>query len=69
MFSYVSFCCSTHWLVSQGFAAAFVPSMYFQAVPIVVMLVLHYYPRRSGAPRRLRPRPKPQPLPQPVTPT
>ncbi len=40
LFCYVGFICATHWLVSQGFAASFVPLMYFQIVPIAVFTVL-----------------------------
>jgi hypothetical protein len=36
LFCYVGFICASHWLVSQGLSAAFVPGMFFQAVPLVV---------------------------------
>jgi hypothetical protein len=46
LFCYVGFICASHWLVSQGLAAAFVPGMFFQAVPFVVFLVLDPFYRR-----------------------
>ncbi len=36
LFCYVGFMCASHWLVSQSFAAAFVPGMCFQAIPFLV---------------------------------
>ena len=41
LFCYVGFICASHWLVSQSFSAAFVPGMFFQAVPFVVFLLLN----------------------------
>lgn len=40
LFCYVGFICASHWLVSQSFSAAFVPGMFFQAVPLVVFALL-----------------------------
>jgi hypothetical protein len=40
LFCYIGFICASHWLVSQSLAAAFVPGMFFQIVPVVVFLVL-----------------------------
>ncbi|WP_372717013.1 hypothetical protein [Novipirellula sp.] len=37
LFSYVAILCSSHWLLSQGVAAAFVPCIIFIFVPIVVL--------------------------------
>lgn len=66
LFSYVGFICATHWLVSQGFAAAFVPGMYFQVVPIIVLLlfgpiaqVRRVMKRRSVAPETAPPSSEP----------
>ncbi|HEX4139553.1 MAG TPA: hypothetical protein VHY09_04350 [Candidatus Methylacidiphilales bacterium] len=56
MFSYVGFCCSTHWLISQSFAAAFVPCMYFQLIPLSVLWSLWLYRRWSVVPRKVGPR-------------
>ena len=47
--SYIAFMCATHWLVSQGFAAAFVPWMCFLAVPLLVSLILRKNPPRARA--------------------
>jgi hypothetical protein len=55
LFCYVGFICATHWLVSQGFAAAFVPGMCFQAVPFLIFLVLHSGSRNEPV-RSLQPR-------------
>jgi hypothetical protein len=40
LFCYVGFICASHWLISQGFSAAFVPFMFFQAVPFVIFAAL-----------------------------
>ncbi|MEJ0001115.1 MAG: hypothetical protein WDO13_19330 [Verrucomicrobiota bacterium] len=58
MFCYVGIICASHWLVSQSFAAAFVPAMYFQAVPFVSFLLLGHLgavARPPVAPRRIGP--------------
>ena len=34
---YFAFVCATHWLISQGFAAAFVPLCVFIVIPILVL--------------------------------
>lgn len=36
--AYIGILCASHWLVSQGFAAAFVPGAVYQVVPAVVFL-------------------------------
>jgi len=36
LFCYIGFICASHWLISQSVAAAFVPGMFFQVVPLVV---------------------------------
>jgi hypothetical protein len=55
LFCYVGFICASHWLVSQGFAASFVPGMFFQAVPLIVFAVLDpAYKRRAPANRNRR---------------
>jgi len=53
MFSYVGFLCASHWLVSQSFPAAFVPGMYFQLVPLAVLVSLWFYRRWTAPPRRV----------------
>lgn len=69
LFCYVGFICATHWLVSQGFAASFVPAMFFQAVPIIVFFLLDpaYQRNRFAARNRLAPGryPVPNPAAQP----
>ena len=37
LFTYVAILCSSHWLLSQGLAAAFVPCLIFLTIPIVVL--------------------------------
>ena len=44
LFCYIAFICATHWLVSQGFDAAFVPGMFFQAVAPAVFLLIDRTP-------------------------
>jgi len=62
LFSYVGFLCSTHWLISQGFAPAFVPGMYFQLVPLGVLVMVGLYRRLTAAPYKSgRRRPLPVP--------
>jgi len=69
LFCYTGFICASHWLVSQGLAAAFVPGMFFQVVPIIVFAVLDPADQRNrlpGRPRRARAAyPAPKPAPQP----
>jgi hypothetical protein len=62
MFSYVGILCASHWQISQSFTAAFVPGMYFQAVPLVVMAGLWLH--RGCFPPRAAARPRPRPLPR-----
>jgi hypothetical protein len=67
IFCYVGFICASHWLISQGFAAAAIPGMYFQAVPFAVFFALSYLPSAQPARRLVRRRPVVQPVqPQPV---
>jgi hypothetical protein len=55
LFCYVGFICASHWLVSQSLSAAFVPGMFFQAVPLLVFAVLDpAYKRRALANRNRR---------------
>jgi hypothetical protein len=55
LFCYVGFICASHWLVSQSLSAAFVPGMFFQAVPLLVFAVLDpAYKRRALANRKRR---------------
>jgi hypothetical protein len=69
LFCYVGFICASHWLVSQSFSAAFVPGMFFQAVPFVVFLLLNSssrpvrVPIKRRAPPRLTPATQPAPTP------
>jgi len=49
LFCYVGFICASHWLTSQGFAAAFVPGACFQAVPFLVFLLLDRAPKLKRA--------------------
>jgi hypothetical protein len=69
MFSYVGFLCASHWLVSQSFSAAFVPGMYFQAVPLGVLLLLKLHARYTRPVRRMGPgrRSNPGLISQPAT--
>ena len=53
--SYMAFICSTHWLVSQGFAAAFVPGMCFVIVPLLVLAMCHQDPPRVRTRMRNKP--------------
>jgi hypothetical protein len=50
LFCYIGFICASHWLVSQSLAAAFVPGMFFQIVPVVVFLVLDSSGGRARVP-------------------
>ena len=54
---YVSLLCATHWLVAQGLAAAFVPAMFFQAVPLVIFRLA---PRIANVPTQPRFNERPQ---------
>jgi len=54
LFSYAGVLCSTHWLISQSFAAAFVPGMYFQLVPVGVLVMVAVYRRLTAPPQRTR---------------
>lgn len=58
LFCYVGFICASHWLVSQSLAAAFVPGMFFQAVPVIVFFLLDPPFNRAVRPLRSR-RPAP----------
>lgn len=72
MFVYVGFLCASHWLVSQSFSAAFVPGMFFQVVPVCVLLFVlcHRWRRRATAGRRFGPhRPVPSPRPASALPS
>jgi hypothetical protein len=55
LFCYVGFICATHWLVSQAFAGAFVPGMFFQAVPFVVFTLFQMFSRPAPVRNRRRP--------------
>jgi hypothetical protein len=61
MFCYVGFLCSSHWLISQSFCAAYVPGWYFQLVPLAVLASIPLYRRwfeprpKLGMGRRLQP--------------
>lgn len=57
LFCYVGFICASHWLVSQGFSPAFVPGMCFQAVPLVVFMLLGNDPKREAIALKGRRRP------------
>ena len=48
--AYFGCICASHWLVSQGFAASFVPALVFVTVPTGIFLFLGrlYRPRRRG---------------------
>jgi hypothetical protein len=75
---YVGIIGVTHWQVSQGFIASFVPAMFFAALPLVLMYCfrerrkVQARPRPGLAPAELRPvrafppRPLPQPAPSPL---
>ena len=52
IFCYVGFICASHWLVSQGFDAAFVPLCFFQAVPFVCFLIFGGRGPEKGQPYR-----------------
>jgi hypothetical protein len=54
MFVYIGFICASHWLISQNFAAAFVPAMYFEAVPLFVFFLLWLYEQATAAPQKVR---------------
>ena len=56
MFCYVGFLCSSHWLVSQAFSAAFVPGMYFQLVPLSVFCLVWLLRQLTAPPRKIGPR-------------
>jgi hypothetical protein len=47
---YVGIISTTHWLVSQGFVACFIPMMFYTAVPLVLMYGFRV--RKPRAPRR-----------------
>jgi hypothetical protein len=38
--SYIAIVCATHWLISQGFAAAFVPMMVFLFIPLAALRLI-----------------------------
>jgi hypothetical protein len=69
LFTYVGFICASHWLVSQGFAASFVPGMCFQTVPLITFFFLDRLPTRKTvrAQGRREPArfPTPEQVPQP----
>ena len=65
MFCYVGLLCSTHWLISQSFSAAFVPGMYFQVIPLCVLAMVWLYRRLTAVPGKTGPR---RPLPVAVKP-
>ncbi len=50
LFCYVGFICASHWLVSQSFAAAFVPGMCFEVVPLAVFTLLGHAPKLGSVP-------------------
>ena len=55
LFCYIGCICATHWLVSQGFSAAFVPCMFFQIVPVAVFGFLGAFsPQPVAAMRSVR---------------
>jgi hypothetical protein len=56
MFCYTGFLCSSHWLISQSFAASFVPGMYFQLIPLGVLAMVWLYRRWSVVPHKTGPR-------------
>ena len=69
VFCYIGFMCTTHWLISQGFAAAFVPGACFQAVPFLAFLVLGRTPKPTRADlKRVRRSPPVQVPGQPLLP-
>ncbi len=50
VFSYMAILCSTHWLISQGFAAAFVPYLIFLVVPKLLFRFINFeetHPERT----------------------
>ena len=54
LFCYVGFICASHWLVSQSLSAAFVPCMFFQAVPLIIFAALDPAWKREPSSRRRR---------------
>jgi hypothetical protein len=56
MFAYVGILCASHWLISQNVPSAFVPAMFFEIVPVVVLIGLWLHRRWSAPPRRVGPR-------------
>jgi hypothetical protein len=66
LFSYVGFLCASHWLVSQGFAASFVPGMCFQAVPLVTFFLLGRAPKKVPVGARYRREPERPTVPEQV---
>jgi len=44
--AYIGVLCASHWLISQGFAAAFVPACVFQVVPWLAFRVVRVAPRK-----------------------
>ncbi len=58
MLAYVGFLCASHWLISQNVPSAFVPAMFFELVPVLLMigiwlLRLWSRPTRRFGPRRV----------------
>jgi hypothetical protein len=53
-FCYIGFICASHWLVSQGFTDAFVPCMFFEAVPLVVFTFFNLLPEPKGRTAKAR---------------
>jgi hypothetical protein len=67
IFCYVGLMCASHWLISQSFAAAAVPGLYFQVVPFGVFFVFNLIPSARMPMRPVRQRVAPSlPQPQPV---
>lgn len=72
LFCYTGFICSSHWLVSQGFSASFVPGMYFQLIPLGVLCMVWLHRQLTMPPRKVGPRRHPRtlpPFPEPVLPS
>lgn len=53
--AYVGLVCASHWLVSQGVAAAFVPACIYVVVPLVVLRLARVSPARVAPPSVRRP--------------
>lgn len=48
MQAYIAFVIASHWLISQGFSAAFVPLVIFLIIPIVILRLFGKIKKRKG---------------------